>query len=67
MVCPLSFSLGHVYSRSTSIQGTQDLVPEYVHIVFESVTSIEGTYLFRGKGHVFLVPKTGFDSIQGTP
>ena len=34
-MCPLSFSkysgtspLGHVYSRDTSIQGTQDLVPE---------------------------------------
>ena len=38
-----------------------------VHIIFESVTSIEGAYLFRGEGLVYLVPKTGFDSVQGTP
>ena len=73
-MCPLSFSkysgtspLGHVYSRDTSIRGHKIWSLKNVHIIFESVTFIEGTYLFRGKGHVYLVPKTGFDSIQGTP
>ena len=34
---------GHLYSGDTSIQGTQNLVRENVHIIFVSVTSIEGT------------------------
>ena len=35
---------------ATSIQGSQNLVPEMnVHITFEFVSSIEGTPLFRGR------------------
>ena len=32
-----------------------------IYIVFESVTSIEGTLLFRGTEHFFWVPKPGFN------
>ena len=41
--------LGHLYSRDATIQGTQNLLPQNVHIVFVFVTSVEGTRLFRGK------------------
>ena len=44
-----------VYSRDSSIQGTQNLAPTNIHIIFLSVSSVEGTPLFRGKGHFFLV------------
>ena len=33
--------------------------------MFESVTSNEGTPLFSGNGHVFWVPRTGFDVHSG--
>ena len=36
-----------------------------VHLIFVFVTSIEGTPLFRGKGHVFWVPKLGFNLHSG--
>ena len=50
-------NLGHLYSRDTTFQGTQNLVSKNVHIIFVFVTSIEGTPLFTGKGHFFWVPK----------
>ena len=31
-----------------------------VHIILVSITSVEETPLFRGKGHFFWVPKPGF-------
>ena len=65
--CSGTSPLGSPYSWDTSIQGTQNLVPEKnFHIIFECVTAIEGTPLFRGKGHIFWVPKPGLTSIQGT-
>ena len=55
------FPLGHLYLRDTCIQGTQNLVPEKnAHIIFVSVTAIEGAPLIRGKGHFFWVRKPGF-------
>ena len=36
-----------------------------VHIIFVSVTSIEGTPLFRGKGRILRVPKRGFNLHSG--
>ena len=36
-----------------------------VHIFFVSVTSIEGTPIFSGKGHIFGVPKPGFNLHYG--
>ena len=38
---------------------------ENVHLIFVFVTSIEGTPLFRGKGHLFWVPKLGFNLHSG--
>ena len=49
----LSFKFGKPLFKGTSIQGSQKLVRKNVHIFFVSVTSSEGTALFRGKGHVF--------------
>ena len=46
---------GHLCLGDTSVQGTQNLVPENVDMIFVFATSIEGTPLFRGKGH-FLGP-----------
>ena len=47
---------------ATSIQGSQNLVPEMnVHITFEFVSSIEGTPLFRGKRQFFWATKPGFN------
>ena len=43
----------HLHSEDT----TWNLVPENVHIIFVSITSVEGTPLFRGKGHFFWVPR----------
>ena len=36
-----------------------------VHMIFISVTYIEGTPLFKGKGQVFLVLKPGFNLHSG--
>ena len=36
-----------------------------VHIIFVLVTSIEGTPLFRGKGHLFWATKPGFNFQSG--
>ena len=64
--CSGTSPLGSLYSWDTSIQGTQNLVPEKnFHIIFECVTAIEGTPLFRGKEHIFWVPKPGFDPHSG--
>ena len=46
---------GHLCLGNSSVQGTQNLVPENVDMIFVFATSIEGTPLFRGKGH-FLGP-----------
>ena len=65
--CIETSPLGSLYSWNTSIQGTQNLVPEKnFHIIFECVTAIEGTPLFRGEEHIFWVPKPGLTSILGT-
>ena len=32
-----------------------------IHIIFLSITSVEGTPLFRGKGHFFWVPNPRFN------
>ena len=65
--CNGTSPLGSPYSWDTSIQGTQNLVPEKnFQIIFECVTAIEGTPLFRGEEHIFWVPKPGLTSIQGT-
>ena len=49
----LSFKFGKPLFKGTSIQGSLKLVRKNVQIFFVSVTSSEGTALFRGKGHVF--------------
>ena len=36
-----------------------------VHITFVSVTSSEGSPLFRGKGHFFMVPERNFNLHSG--
>ena len=57
-----TFSQGHLYLRDTSIQGSQKISPEKrPHKIFASFTSVEETPLFRGKRHVFWVPKPWFD------
>ena len=43
------------------VQGTQNLVPKKVHIIFVFVSFIEGTPLLRGKGHFFWVLKPRFN------
>ena len=58
-------------SWDTSIKGTPPFRGQKiwslknVHIIFESVTSIERTPLFRGKGHVFWVRNPGLTSFRG--
>ena len=52
---------GHLYSGDRKFGSTKI----YVHIIFVSVTSIEGTPLFRGKGHFFWVPKFGLNILSG--
>ena len=66
--CSGTSPLGSLYSWDTSIQGTQNLVPEKnFHIIFECVTAIEGTPLFRGKEQWFSGSQNlGLTSIQGT-
>ena len=51
--------LGHLYSRDTKIWCRKN-----VHIIFVTVTSIERTRLFRGKGHFCGSQRPGFTSIQ---
>ena len=64
--CSGTSPLGSLYSWDTSIQGTQNLVPEKnFHIIFECVTAIEGTPLFRGKERIFWVPKPRFNLHSG--
>ena len=43
------------YSRETFIQG--EPAKMFTFIIFLFVTSVEGKSLFRGKGHLFWVPK----------
>ena len=38
-----------------------------IHIIFLSITSVEGTPLLGGKGHFFWVQVTGLTFIQWTP
>ena len=51
---------GHLCLGDNSVQGTRNLVPENVDIIFVFATSIEGTPLFRGKGHFFWVLGTPY-------
>ena len=53
--------LGHLYLIDTSIQETQNLVPENAHLICVFDTSLEGTPLFREKEHFFWVPKPTFN------
>ena len=55
--------LGHLYSRDTSIKGTQHLVPEKCpqNLCICMIASIEGTPLFRAKGHFFRIQKLWFN------
>ena len=46
---------GHLYSGDTSVQGHKIWSQKNVDIIFVFATSIEGTPLFRGKGHFFWV------------
>lgn len=50
---------GHLCLGDTSVQETQNLVPENVDLIFVFAASIEGTPLFWGKRHFF--------SVLGTP
>ena len=50
---------GHLHSRNTKIWCRKN-----VHIIFVTVTSIERTPLFRGKGHFCGSQSPGFTSIQ---
>ena len=50
---------GHLHSRDTKIWCRKN-----VHIIFVTVTSIERTPLFRGKGHFCGSQSPGFTSIQ---
>ena len=52
--------------RTPPFRGHKIWVLKNVQIIlFVSVTSIEGTPLFRGKGQVFWVPNTAFDFHSG--
>ena len=65
-----TLSLGHLYSRDTSIQkGHNTWSPKNVHIIFVFIISIEGTPLFMGKGLFFDSGSQNPDStsVQGTP
>ena len=48
---------GHLYSGDRKFGSTK----KYVNVILVSVTSIEGTPLFRRKGHFFWVPKFGLN------
>ena len=50
----------------TSIEGTQTLVPEPHPITFVSITSFEGTPLFRRRGSLSGYQNLGLTSIQET-
>ena len=57
-----NLSLGHVYSRDTSIHGTPNSVQEKCsHNLCIYYPSIERTPLFRGKGQFFWARKPGFN------
>ena len=61
-----NLSLGHVYSRDTSILGTPNSVPEKCsHNLCIYYPSIEATPLFRGKGQFFWARKPGFNLHSG--
>ena len=61
MVAVEPLLMGHLHSVDTKFGPGKNF-----QIIFESVTAIEGTPLFRGKEHIFWVPKPGLTSIQGT-
>ena len=52
--------MGHLHSGDTKFGAGKNF-----HIIFKCVTAIEVTPLFRGKEHIFLVPKPGFDLHSG--
>ena len=61
-----NLSLGHVYSRDTSIHGTPNSVPvKCSHNLCIHYPNIERTPLFRGKGQFFWAPKPGFNLDSG--
>ena len=53
--------LGHLDTMDNSIQGHKNWSWENVQLIFVSVTSTEGTPLFRGKGHFFWIAKPKFN------
>ena len=55
-ICSGTSPLRHLYSRDTSIQGTQNLVRKNVHIIFLFVSSVEET--LQAKETRFLGPVT---------
>ena len=61
-----NLSLGHFYSRDTSIHGTPNSVPEKCsHNLFICYPSTERTPLFRGKGQFFWARKPGSNLHSG--
>ena len=52
------YPLVHLYSKDNSIQ---NLSQKTVHVIFVSVTSIEGSPPSREKGHFSWVPKNRFN------
>ena len=60
--------LGYLYSRDTSIQGTQKIWSrKNVQIIFVFIISIEGTPLFKERGTFSGSRNPDLTSIQGTP
>ena len=56
-----TFPLGNLYSRETSVQGSENVVTEKrPHNL-----CVEEPRLFRGKGHFFCVLKQGFNLRSG--
>ena len=56
------YPLVHLYSKDNSIE---NLSQKTVHVIFVSVTSIEGSPPSREKGHFFWVPKNRFNLHSG--
>ena len=62
----LSFKFGKPQFKGHFHSGVTKISPQNVHIFFVSITSSEGTALFKGKGHVFSTgsQNLGLTSIQ---
>ena len=60
-------SLVHLYSKDTSFQGIENLIPEknVLILIFVSVTSIQGTSPLRGKGYPLWFPYPRFNLSSG--